>query len=150
MGAFLKEFREFAIKGNAVDLAVGLIIGAAFGKIVSSLVDDVIMPPIGLLLGRVDFGDLFINLTGRDFTSLAAARAAGAAVIAYGSFINTLINFAIVAFAVFILVKQINRLKRAAGLEDKAPPAPPADVVLLQEIRDILAEKSSLPRRPAE
>lgn len=150
MGAFLKEFREFAIKGNAVDLAVGLIIGAAFGKIVSSLVDDVIMPPIGLLLGRVDFGDLFLNLTGRDFASLAAARAAGAAVIAYGSFINTLINFAIVAFAVFILVKQINRLKRVAGVQDEAPPAPPADVVLLQEIRDILAEKSSLPRRPAE
>lgn len=150
MGAFLKEFREFAIKGNAVDLAVGLIIGAAFGKIVSSLVDDVIMPPIGLLLGRVDFGDLFINLTGRDFASLAAARAAGGAVIAYGSFINTLINFAIVAFAVFILVKQINRLKRVAGVQDEAPPAPPADVVLLQEIRDLLAEKSSLPRRPAE
>jgi large conductance mechanosensitive channel len=151
MGAFLKEFREFAIKGNAVDLAVGIIIGAAFGRIVSSLVDDVIMPPIGLLLGRVDFSDLFINLSGQDFASLAAARAAGAPVIAYGSFINTLINFAIVAFAVFLLVKQINRLKRVAGLEEeKVLPAPPADVVLLQEIRDILAEQSSLPRRPAE
>lgn len=151
MGAFLKEFREFAVKGNAVDLAVGIIIGAAFGKIVSSLVDDVVMPPIGLLLGQVDFSDLFINLSGQDFVSVAAARAAGAPVIAYGSFINTLINFAIVAFAVFILVKQINHLKRVAGLEEeKASPAPPADVVLLQEIRDLLAEQSSLPRRPAE
>ena len=105
MGAFLKEFREFAVKGNVVDLAVGLIIGAAFGRIVSSLVDDVIMPPIGLLLGQVDFSDLFINLTGGDYASLAAARAAGAPVIAYGSFINTIINFTIVAFAVFLLVK---------------------------------------------
>jgi large conductance mechanosensitive channel len=151
MGAFLKEFREFAIKGNAVDLAVGIIIGAAFSKIVSSLVDDMIMPPIGLLLGRVDFSDLFIDLSGQDFVSLAAARAAGAPVIAYGTFINTLINFAIVAFAVFILVKQINRLKRITGIEEeKAPPSPPADVLLLQEIRDILAEQPSLPGRPAE
>ena len=150
MGALLKEFREFAVKGNAVDLAVGIIIGAAFGKIVASLVDDVIMPPIGLILGQVDFSDLFINLSGQDFVSLAAARAAGAPVIAYGSFINTLINFTIVAFAVFLLVKQINRLKRVAGLEDAAPPAPPADVVLLEEIRDILANKPTLPGRPAK
>ncbi|QLH41124.1 MAG: large conductance mechanosensitive channel protein MscL [Defluviicoccus sp.] len=136
----LREFRKFAMRGNVVDLAVGLILGAAFGKIVSSLVDDVIMPPIGLLLGRVDFSDLFINLSAQDFASLAAARAAGAPVIAYGSFINTVISFLIVAFAVFILVKQINRLKEAAGIEDEAK-APPADIVLLQEIRDILKQK---------
>jgi large conductance mechanosensitive channel len=138
MSSFLKEFREFAVKGNVVDLAVGLIIGAAFGKIVSSLVDDVIMPPIGLLLGKVDFGDLFINLSGQDL-ALAAARAAGAPVIAYGSFINTVINFVIVAFAVFLLVKQINRLRRVAGLEAAVPPPPPPrEEVLLEEIRDIL------------
>jgi large conductance mechanosensitive channel len=136
MSSFLKEFRELAVKGNVVDLAVGLIIGAAFGKIVSSLVDDVIMPPIGLLLGKVDFGDLFINLSGQDLASLAAARAAGAPVIAYGSFINTVINFVIVAFAVFLLVKQINRLRRVAGLEAAVPPPPPPrEEVLLEEIR---------------
>ncbi len=137
MSGFLKEFREFAAKGNVVDLAVGIIIGIAFGKIVSSLVDDVIMPPIGLLLGQVDFSDLFINLSGQEFASLAAARAAGAPVIAYGSFINTIINFVIVAFAVFLLVKQINRLKRVAGAEEAAEP-PPRQEVLLEEIRDIL------------
>lgn len=137
MSNFLSEFREFAVKGNVVDLAVGLIIGAAFGKIVSSLVDDVIMPPIGLLLGKVDFSDLFINLSGQDFASLAAAKAAGAPVIAYGSFINTIINFVIIAFAVFLLVKQINRLRRVARIEDAAP-LPPRQEVLLAEIRDIL------------
>lgn len=142
MRAMLKEFREFAIKGNVVDLAVGIIIGAAFGKIVASLVDDVIMPPIGLLLGKVDFGDLYLDLDigGADYVSLAAAKAAGAPVIAYGSFINTVINFLIVAFAVFLLVKQVNRLKKMSGMEDAVAP-PPQDVVLLQEIRDILASK---------
>ena len=139
MSGFLKEFREFAVKGNVVDLAVGIIIGVAFGKIVSSLVDDVIMPSIGLLLGQVDFSDLFINLSGQEFASLAAARAAGAPVIAYGIFVNTIINFVIVAFAVFLLVKQINRLKRYAGVGEPAvPPAPPRQEVLLEEIRDIL------------
>jgi large conductance mechanosensitive channel len=137
MSGFLREFREFAVKGNVVDLAVGIIIGVAFGKIVSSLVDDVIMPPIGLLLGQVDFSNLFITLSGQEFASLAAARAAGAPVIAYGSFINTIINFVIVAFAVFLLVKQINRLKRFAGAEEAAEP-PPRQEVLLEEIRDIL------------
>src|SRR5512143_183860 len=139
MSGFLREFREFGVKGNVVDLAVGIIIGIAFGKIVSSLVDDVIMPPIGLLLGQVDFSNLFINLSGQEFASMAAARTAGAPVIAYGSFINTIINFVIVAFAVFLLVKQINRLKRYAGAEEPAaPPAPPRQEVLLEEIRDIL------------
>lgn len=150
MRAMLKEFREFAIKGNVVDLAVGIIIGAAFGKIVASLVDDVIMPPIGLLLGKVDFGDLYLDLDigSADYVSLAAAKAAGAPVIAYGSFINTVINFLIVAFAVFLLVKQVNRLKRISGMEDAVSP-PPQEVVLLQEIRDILASGPALPpRRP--
>jgi large conductance mechanosensitive channel len=137
--SILTEFREFAVKGNVVDMAVGIIIGAAFGKIVSSLVEDVIMPPIGLLLGQVDFSDLFINFSGQEFASLAAARAAGAPVIAYGSFINVVINFIIVAFAVFMLVKQINRLKRLAGAEEQAaPPPPPREEVLLEEIRDLL------------
>jgi ADP-ribose pyrophosphatase len=143
MGGLLPEFREFAMRGNVVDLAVGIIIGTSFGRIVSSLVDDVIMPPIGLLLGQVDFSNLFLNLSRQEFASLAAARAAGAPVIAYGSFINTVINFMIVAFAVFFLVRQINRLKRVAGIgaEERAAPAPPADVLLLEEIRDILRER---------
>ena len=119
----LKEFREFALKGNVVDLAVGIIIGAAFGKITTSLVNDVIMPPIGALLGRVDFSTLFINLSGTPYASLAAAKRAGAPVIAYGAFINTVIDFTIVAFAVFILVRQINRLKSRLG-RNEPPPAP--------------------------
>jgi large conductance mechanosensitive channel len=109
-----KEFKEFAMKGNVVDLAVGLIIGAAFGTIVKSLVDDVIMPPIGLLIGGIDFSNLFVSLSGQDFPSLAAAKEAGAATINYGIFLNNVLNFLIVAFAVFLLVKQINRLKRQA------------------------------------
>ena len=118
-----KEFRDFALKGNVVDLAVGIIIGAAFGKITTSLVNDVIMPPIGALLGRVDFSSLFINLSGMEYASLDAAKKAGAPVIAYGLFINTVIDFTIVAFAVFLLVKQINRLKTVVGRND-APPTP--------------------------
>lgn len=140
MRTLMDEFRKFAARGNVIDLAVGIILGAAFGKIVSSLVDDIIMPPVGLLLGRVDFGDLFINLSDQDFASLAAARAAGAPVIAYGNFINMVINFIIIAFAVFLLVKQINRLKEYAGVEDEAAP-PPRQEVLLTEIRDILKDK---------
>ena len=105
-----KEFKEFAMRGNVVDMAVGIIVGAAFNNVVNVLVSNVIMPPIGLLLGRVDFSDLFINLSGTHYPSLAAAKAAGAATIAYGAFINTVINFVIVAFSVFILVREINRL----------------------------------------
>ncbi|MCX5634554.1 MAG: large-conductance mechanosensitive channel protein MscL [Planctomycetota bacterium] len=108
-----KEFKEFAIKGNMLDMAVGIIIGGAFGGVVSSLVKDVIMPPIGLLLGKVDFGGLFVNLSGTSYASLAEAQKANAATLNYGFFINTLINFIVVAFAVFVLVKQINRLKHA-------------------------------------
>jgi large conductance mechanosensitive channel len=117
----LKEFKEFAMRGNMLDLAIGIILGAAFGAIVTSLVNDVIMPPIGLLLGKVDFKDLFIALNGQSFANLDAAKKAGAPVIAYGAFLNTIINFLIVSFAVFLLVKQVNRLKKPA----EAPAAPP-------------------------
>jgi large conductance mechanosensitive channel len=108
----LKEFKEFAMRGNVIDMAVGIVIGAAFGRIVSSLVNDIIMPPIGLVLGKVDFSNLFLNLSGRHFDSLADAKKAGAAVISYGTFMNTIIDFVIVAFAIFLLVRQINRLQR--------------------------------------
>jgi large conductance mechanosensitive channel len=116
---FISEFKEFAAKGNVVDLAVGFILGAAFGKIVTSLVNDVIMPPIGLVTGGVNFADLFVPLGGKGYASLAEAQAAGAPVIAYGSFINTIIEFLIVALALFFLIRAINRLKR------QEPPAPP-------------------------
>jgi large conductance mechanosensitive channel len=106
----LKEFRDFAMRGNVVDLAIGVIIGAAFGKIVSSLVSDIIMPPLGLILGHVDFSSLFINLSGKTYASIAEAKAAGAATINYGLFINAVIDFIIVAFAVFLMVRQMNRL----------------------------------------
>jgi len=108
--AMLKEFRDFAMRGNVVDLAIGIIIGAAFGKIVTSLVNDMLMPPLGVILGKVDFSNLFINMSGTHYDSLAAAKAAGAATINYGIFINNIIDFVIVAFAVFLLVKQMNRL----------------------------------------
>jgi large conductance mechanosensitive channel len=117
----LKEFKEFAMRGNVMDMAVGIIIGAAFGKIVSSLVSDIIMPPIGKLMGGVDFSNLFLSLSGGQHASLDAAKAAGAATINYGLFINTIIDFIIVAFAIFILVKAINKAKRK-----EAPPAPPS------------------------
>jgi large conductance mechanosensitive channel len=107
-----KEFKEFAVKGNVVDMAVGIIIGAAFGKIVTSFVGDVLMPPIGLLMGKVDFSNLFINLSGKPYDSLAQAKAAGAATVNVGLFLNTIIDFVIVAFAIFLMVKWINRLKR--------------------------------------
>jgi large conductance mechanosensitive channel len=138
MSGLFQEFKEFAMRGNVVDLAVGLIIGAAFGAIVNSLVADVIMPPIGLIMGNVDFSDLFINLSGQDYPSLAAARAAGAPVIAYGSFINAVINFIIVALAIFVLVKGMNQLRRKQAEEPAEPPEAPRQEVLLQEIRDIL------------
>lgn len=114
-----KEFREFAMRGNVVDLAVGLVVGAAFGKIVTSFVSDILMPPLGLALGQVDFSNLFINLSGGSYRSLAEAKAAGAATINYGAFINTIIDFVIVAFAIFLLVRGVNRLRR-----EPAPPTP--------------------------
>jgi large conductance mechanosensitive channel len=141
--SMLQEFKEFALKGNVVDLAVGIIIGAAFTGIVSSLVDDVLMPPIGVILGGIDFSDKYIQLTNWDQTypSLAAARTAGASVIAYGNFINAVIKFIIVAFALFIIIKQMNNLKRMTERKVADEPKPaevPADVALLTEIRDLL------------
>jgi large conductance mechanosensitive channel len=138
----LKEFKEFALRGNVVDMAVGIIIGAAFGKIVSSLVADVIMPPIGLILGGVDFSGLFIQLSGEPVASLAQATEAGIPVLAYGVFINTVINFVIIAFAIFIVIKQINRFTKKKEEEPKAPPEPPRQEVLLEEIRDLLKKSA--------
>jgi len=112
-----KQFKEFALRGNVIDLAVGLVIGSAFGRIVTSLVNDVLMPPIGLLLGRVDFSSLFVNLSGSDYASLAQAQEAGAPTINYGLFLNTIIEFVIVALAMFLLIRQVNRLQQPA----KAP-----------------------------
>jgi large conductance mechanosensitive channel len=116
----LKEFKEFVMRGNVIDLAIGVIIGVAFGAVVSSLVSDVIMPPIGLVMGGMDFKDLFVVLNGQTYPNLDTAKKAGAPVIAYGNFINTIINFIIVAFAVFLLVRQVNRLKKPVP----APAAP--------------------------
>jgi large conductance mechanosensitive channel len=107
-----KEFKEFAMRGNVLDMAVGIIIGAAFGRIITSLVNDVIMPPIGLLLGKVDFSSLFINLSGTPYASLADAKKAGAAVIGYGAFLNTILDFVVVAFVIFLLIRQVNKMKR--------------------------------------
>ncbi len=136
----LDAFKKFAMRGNVVDMAVGVIIGAAFGKIVDSLVKDLIMPPIGLLLGKVDFANLFFVLkdgaTAGPYVSVEAAQKAGAVTFNYGLFINTCIGFVIVAFAVFLLIRAINRLQTAAP--PAAPPATPEDVVLLREIRDAL------------
>jgi large conductance mechanosensitive channel len=118
----IEEFKKFAIQGNVMDMAVGVIIGAAFGKIISSLVEDVIMPPIGLLMGGVDFSSLFLTLSGGTYESVAKAKEAGAATLNYGIFMNHIVNFLIVAFAIFMLVKQLNRLKTAPP---PPPPGPP-------------------------
>ncbi|HRH89845.1 MAG TPA: large conductance mechanosensitive channel protein MscL [Rubrivivax sp.] len=134
---FATEFKEFALKGNVMDLAVGVIIGAAFGRIVDSVVADLIMPLIGLVLGGLDFNNYFIPLAGQTATNLADARKAGA-VFAYGSFITVALNFIILAFIIFLMVRQINRLKASAPPPPPAPAAPPEDVQLLREIRDAL------------
>ena len=118
----LKEFKEFAMRGNVVDMAVGIIIGAAFGKIVSSFVSDILMPPIGVLVGKVDFANLFLNLSGKSYESLASAKAAGAATLNYGMFLNTMVDFVIVAFAIFLLIHQVNRLKAKPELTTKECP----------------------------
>ena len=133
----LKEFKEFAIKGNMIDMAVGIIIGAAFGAIVSSLVDDVFMPIIGLLIGGIDFSNLFIALGEGNFATIDQAKEAGIATINYGLFINAIIKFLIIAFALFMLIKAINSMKRQEEMP-AAPEAPAADLVLLGEIRDLL------------
>ena len=136
--SFMSEFKEFASKGNVVDLAVGVIIGGAFGKIVDSLVGDIIMPIIGKIFGGLDFSNYFIQLSGPAATTLVEAKKAGA-VFAYGSFITVVINFIILAFIIFMMIKQMNRLKREAPAAPPAPPAPPPeDVLLLREIRDAL------------
>jgi large conductance mechanosensitive channel len=140
MKNMLAEFKEFAVRGNVADMAVGIIIGAAFGKIVTSMVNDILMPPIGKLMGNVDFTNLFINLGEGEYASLEAAKTAGAATINYGSFINTILDFVIVAFCVFLLVKGINRLKQQQPPAPAAPAAPPRQEVLLEEIRDLLAK----------
>jgi large conductance mechanosensitive channel len=143
--SMLKEFKEFAMRGNVVDMAVGIIIGAAFGKIVSSMVSDVLMPPIGKLMGGVNFSDLFLNLDSSkgSFGSLKAAKDAGAAVIAYGSFVNVVIDFIIVAFCIFILVKAMNTLKKKPAPAAPAPPPEPTkEEKLLGEIRDLLRARS--------
>ena len=135
----LKEFRDFAMRGNVLDMAIGVIIGGAFGKIVSSLVSDLLMPPIGLLLGKVDFSSLFLNMSGTPQPSLAAAKAAGAPTLNYGVFLQSVFDFIIIAFVIFMLVKQVNRFKK------EAPPAPPAgptnEEKLLMEIRDVLKDR---------
>jgi large conductance mechanosensitive channel len=135
----LKEFKEFAMRGNVVDMAVGIIIGAAFGRIVSSFVNDVVMPPIGMLMGGLDFSNLFVNLGDGTFGSLAEAEAEGAAVIKYGLFINNVLDFLIVAFVIFMVIKGMNSMKRK---QEEAPPAAPPEpsdeVKLLTEIRDAL------------
>lgn len=138
-----KEFKEFAMRGNVIDMAVGIIIGAAFGKIVTSFVNDVLMPPIGLLMGNVDFSDLFVNLSmDASYPSVAAAEAAGAPIVKYGLFINTIIDFVIVAFAIFLAIRAMNRLKKK---QEAAPPPPPpgpsAEEKLLAEIRDLLKSR---------
>jgi large conductance mechanosensitive channel len=131
----LKEFKEFAMRGNVVDLAIGVIIGAAFGKIITSLVNDVLMPPIGLLLGNVDFSNLFLNLNGA-YETVEAATTAGAPIVKYGLFINTVIDFLIVAFVIFLVIKALNTLKRKQ--EAAPPPGPSTQEKLLMEIRDAL------------
>ena len=144
MGMMLKEFREFAVKGNVVDLAVGVIIGAAFGKIVDSLVKDIVMPVVGLLVGKLDFSSQFLVLgtipegVPRTLADLAKA---GVPVLAWGNFLTVVVNFAILAFVIFLMVKQINRLRRNEPAAPAAPAAPAEDIVLLREIRDSLARK---------
>ncbi len=137
-----EEFKKFAMRGNVVDLAVGVIIGAAFGKIVDSLVKDVVMPPIGLILGKVDFSNLFLVMRegaqAGPYATIDAAAKAGAVTLNYGVFINTLISFVIVAWAVFLVIKAMNRLQKKQDTAPAAPPAPPEDILLLREIRDSL------------
>lgn len=137
----MQEFREFAVKGNVVDLAVGVIIGGAFGKIVDSVVADLIMPVVGLVFGKLDFSNLFVvlgNVPPGTGATLDALKKAGVPVFAYGNFLTVAVNFVILAFIIFMMIKQINRLKREAPAAPAAPVAPPEDIVLLREIRDSL------------
>ena len=131
----LKEFKEFIARGNVFDMAVGIVMGAAFTAIVNSAVADLVMPIVGVLTSGVDFGDKFIALNGEDYANIEAAKAAAAPILTYGVFVNAVINFLIVSFVIFMLIKQVNRLKKK---EAAAPATPPADVVLLTEISDLL------------
>ncbi len=133
--SMIQEFKSFIMRGNVLDLAVGIVIGAAFTGIVNSLVADLIMPPIGMLMNGIDFKDSFLSLSGGDYTTLKAAKDAGAVTLNYGQFLNQVINFIIVSFAIFMVVKQVNRFKKA---EAAAPAAPSAQEILLAEIRDLL------------
>ena len=137
----VNEFKQFIMKGNVLDLAVAVIIGGAFGKIVSSFVNDIVMPPIGLLLGGVSFSDLFLTLKGGPFASLAEAQAAGAPTLNYGLFINNIIDFLIIAFVIFMVVRVANSLKRQEEVEPAPPPAPSKEEQLLAEIRDLLKDR---------
>lgn len=139
--SFIQEFKAFAMRGNVIDLAVGVIIGAAFGKIVDSLVKDLIMPPLGQLLGGADFKEFYFNLGDKTFDTLEAAEKAGAPLIKYGAFINSLVNFMIIAFAIFLAIKAINKLKSAKEAQPSAEPPPtPEEILLLREIRDSLKQ----------
>jgi large conductance mechanosensitive channel len=145
----LKEFKEFALRGNVVDMAVGIIIGAAFSTIVKSMVDDIIMPPIGVVTGGVDFSNMFVALNGEHYDSLAQARQAGAPTVNFGVFINNVISFTIVAFVLFMVIKAMNQLRRKQEEEPAAEPPPSQEVQLLQQIRDALvAGGSGRPRLP--
>ncbi len=137
----LNEFKEFALRGNVVDMAVGIVIGAAFSTIVKSLVDDIIMPPIGVITGGVDFSNIFIPLNGKDYASLAAARQAGAPTINIGVFINNCISFLIVAFVLFMAIKAMNRLRRKQEEAPQTEPPPSREVQLLEDIRDALVKR---------
>ncbi len=139
----IKEFKAFVMRGNVLDLAVAVIIGAAFGAIVKSFVDDIIMPPIGMLLGGVDFSNLYINMSGGSYASLADAQAAGAATINYGLFLNTVINFLIIAFVIFLIVRTVNKTKKEEVAAPPPPPEPSAEEKLLAEIRDLLKSQNS-------
>lgn len=133
----LKEFKNFAMRGNVVDMAVGVIIGGAFGKIVNSVVSDIIMPPLGKILGQVNFRDLFINLSDQTFTSLAEAQKAGAPVLAYGNFFQTIVDFVIISFSIFLMIKFMERLRKKDAAAPEAPKGP-TDIEVLLEIRDLL------------
>jgi large conductance mechanosensitive channel len=135
----LNEFKKFAMRGNVIDLAVGIIIGTAFTAIVNSLVNDLLMPPLGLIIGGIDFSDFFLTIKGSGHDTLAAAKAAGDVTINYGLFLNSIIKFVIVAFAVFLLIRQINKL---AGPKDAGPPPPTKSELLLEDIRDLLKQRS--------
>lgn len=137
----LNEFKKFVMRGNVMDMAVGIIIGAAFGKIVASFVRDILMPPLGLLLGKVDFSQLYVALDGVTYESLTVAQEAAAPLLTYGAFLQAVVDFLIVAFAIFLLVRGLNRMQRKEEAKPAAPAAPPKQEVLLEEIRDLLAKR---------